>query len=229
MQKELLKKNKNNKGYTIIETMVAISLFLVIIIFGMNALLNVNLVNQKSQDMRSVIDNLSFIMEEMSRNLRTGYNYRCYDDANPWEDTGAESGTSVIEIPRSCTLGGGVLVFEEASGAESDPSDQWAYKIESTSVDANGDNVYNIFKSVSGGGATGSSEWVQLNPNEVVLNSASGFTVYGAESPASGDNQQPFVIIRLAGEVRFKGIASPFALQTSVSQRSIDIETTPTP
>lgn len=228
MQKKFFKKHKKNTGYTIIETMVAISLFLVIVIFGMNALLNVNLVNQKSQDMRSVIDNLSFIMEEMSRNLRTGYNYRCYDITNPWGG-GTESNTSAIEIPRSCVLGGGVLVFEEASGTVGDPADQWAYKIESTSVDANGDPIYNIFKSVSGGGLTGGPEWVQLNPNEVILNSVSGFTVFGAEPPigAGGDRQQPFIIIRLVGEVRFKNIVSPFSLQTSVSQRSIDIESTP--
>src|SRR3972149_4215789 len=64
-------------GYTIIETMIAISLFLVIIMAGMGELLNANLLHQKSQNMRSIIDNLSFIMEDMSRNLRTGSKYYC--------------------------------------------------------------------------------------------------------------------------------------------------------
>ena len=70
--------NKNNKqtGYTIIETMISVSLFLIIITIGMGALLNANLLHQKSRDMRSIMDNLSFIMEDMSRNLRTGYDYR---------------------------------------------------------------------------------------------------------------------------------------------------------
>ena len=70
-------KNNNKKGFTIIETMIAVSLFLVIVVIGMGALLNANLLHQKSQDMRSILDNLSFVMEDMSRNLRTGYDYQC--------------------------------------------------------------------------------------------------------------------------------------------------------
>jgi Tfp pilus assembly protein PilW len=68
---------KLTTGYTIIETMIAISLFLVVVMTGMTALLNANLLHQKSQNMRSIIDNLSFIMEDMSRNIRTGSNFHC--------------------------------------------------------------------------------------------------------------------------------------------------------
>ena len=35
---------------------------------GMDSLLNANLVHRKSEDMRSIMDSLSFIMEDMSRN-----------------------------------------------------------------------------------------------------------------------------------------------------------------
>jgi prepilin-type N-terminal cleavage/methylation domain-containing protein len=68
-------KNNNQRGYTIIETMIAVSIFLVVVMIGMGALLNANSIHQKSQNMRSIMDNLSFIMEDMSRNLRTGTNY----------------------------------------------------------------------------------------------------------------------------------------------------------
>src|SRR5574343_971807 len=92
---------KNNKsGYTIIETMIAVSVFLVVIMIGMGALLNANSIHQKSQNMRSIMDNLSFVMEDMSRNLRTGYNYHCSDSSN-------------IETPQSCVFGG--IVFFEKS------------------------------------------------------------------------------------------------------------------
>ncbi|MCM2339092.1 MAG: prepilin-type N-terminal cleavage/methylation domain-containing protein [Burkholderiales bacterium] len=68
-------KNKNNSGYTIIETMIAISLFLIVVMIGMGSLLNTTLIHGKSQDMRSIVDNLSFIMEDISRNVRTGYDF----------------------------------------------------------------------------------------------------------------------------------------------------------
>src|SRR3989344_7981950 len=88
---------KNQRGYTIIETMIAVSLFLVIITAGMGALLNANLLHQKSQSMRSIMDNLSFILEDMYRNLRTGSGYHCIDDGNV-----------IATFPHSCAVGGGI-------------------------------------------------------------------------------------------------------------------------
>ena len=206
------KKFKNKKsGFTIIETMIAVSLFLVVVTIGMGALLNANLLHQKSQDMRSIIDNLNFIMEDMSKNIRTGYNYRCYDASDlVWDQSKAQ--TSGLSNPKSCALGG-VLVFELSDGDSLVTTDQWVYKIESSGIG----QPFNMFKSVDGG-----ANWTQLNPSEVHLDSFSGFSVLGAEPPA-GDKQQPFVTIRLSGTITYKGVESPFSLQTSVSQRLVDL------
>ena len=189
--------NKKKNGYTIIETMIAVSLFVIIVMAGMNALLNANLLHQKSQSMRSIIDNLSFIMEDMSRNLRTGYNYRCYDTPGIINNVG---------IPKSCASGW-ALAFEPANGLPSN-NDQWVYYID------NG----KIFKSIDG-----AASFIQLTPDEVFINQSYGFSVLGAESPAAGDKQQPFVTIKLVGNITFKNVVTPFSLQTSVSQRLIDI------
>ena len=201
MKKYFIKKKKN--GYTIIETMIAVSLFIVIVMAGMSALLNANLLNRKSQDMHSILDNLSFIMEEMSRNLRIGYNYRCINDGNF---------STSIAVAKSCS-NGGAIAFENAFGNRFSDTDQWVYKIESQ----DGGITFSISKSVDSG-----ANWVQLNPPEVAINSVSGFSVLGAEPPA-GDRQQPFIIIKLVGTITFKNVVTPFYLQTSVSQRLIDV------
>ncbi len=193
-------KKDNKGGYTIIETMIAVSLFTVIIIAGMGALLNANLLHQKSQNMRSIIDNLSFIMEDMSRNLRTGYSYHCL--------TGNDN-LSSVGTPLSCSSGWGVA-FESASTFTdiNNPNNQWVYYID------NG----RIFKSTQGSFATA----IQLTPDEVVIGGASAFLVSGAESVLT-NQQQPFVTIRLVGTITFKNAVTPFSLQTSVSQRLVDI------
>ena len=80
-----------------------------------------------------------------------------------------------------------------------------------------GGTTYNIYRSVDGG-----TTWVQLNPPEVLISSISGFSVLGALSPP-GDLQQPFVTIRLVGRITTQNVVTPFSLQTSVSQRVIDI------
>jgi len=194
---------KSLGGYTIIETMISISIFLVVVLAGMSALLNASGLHQKSQDMRSLTDNLSFIMEEVSRNIRTGSNYRCISNGNF---------STNIDVPQSCSSGG-AIAFEYTFGDPLSNADQWVYKIESVDSGA----TFSISKSVDSG-----VTWVQLNPSEIVLSGASGFSVLGA-GKAPGDSQQPLVLIRLLGTITSKGGVSSFAVQSSVSQRLIDI------
>ncbi|MEK7190382.1 MAG: hypothetical protein AAB661_01300 [Patescibacteria group bacterium] len=183
-------------GYTIIETMIAVSLFIVIVMASMNALLNANLLHQKSQSMRSIIDSLSFAMEDISRNLRTGYDYRCFN----------VPGAITMGVPRSCASGW-AIAFKPQGYDPLNDDNQWVYYID------NG----KIYKSINNG-----DTFIQLNPDEVYIDQSYGFSVLGAE-PFPGDSQQPFVTIRLVGSITSKEAVTPFSLQTSVSQRVIDI------
>lgn len=209
---------KIKSGFTIIETMISVALFIVIVVAGMGALLNSNLLHGKSQNMRSIMDNLSFVMEDMSRNLRTGYNYRCITNNNDL------SSTNTLATPQSGQNCWGIS-FEWQNGTpyeynssgvliDKHGEDQWVYSI---------DNSGKIWKSTQG--AT-SGSFIQLTPDEVVITGnvagvqISSFTVSGAPS---GDKQQPFVTIKLVGKIIYKGVETPFSLQTSVSQRALDI------
>ena len=191
------------RGYTIIETMITVSLFIIIVMAGMGALLNANLVHQKSSDMRSIMDNLSFIMDDMSRNLRTGYDYHCIVAGDPIPIGEPNPKT------KSCDGGGGI------SFKSTNPISQWVYYM--GTIDGNA----GIFRSTNGG-----STFIKLTPDEVIITMAdSGFTVLGAEPPALGNQQQPFATINLVGKIILKNnVETPFSLQTSVSQRKIDID-----
>ncbi|MEK7104940.1 MAG: hypothetical protein AAB868_02785, partial [Patescibacteria group bacterium] len=86
---------------------------------------------------------------------------------------------------------------------------QWVYEILSDGT---------LQKSVSGGIA---GTFVVLTPPEIIIDPASGFLVTGAET---GDNLQPFVTIKLIGTITSENnVVTPFSLQTSISQRLIDI------
>jgi len=193
-------KNKDNikNGYTIIETMIAVSLFIIVVMTAMGALLNANLLREKSQNMRSIIDNLSFIMDDMSRNLRIGYKYYCVTGSDTLSD---------ISIAKS-GLGCWGIAFKPFAGG-----DQWVYEI----VTPDSGVTYYIRKSTDNG-----VTWVQLTPEEVTIDPSSSFSILGAEPPP-GDSGQPFVTIKLVGNITYKDVVSPFSLQTSVSQRIIDI------
>lgn len=135
-------KKQKNTGYTIIETMISISIFLILIMTGMTSLLNASLVHQKSQDMRSTMDNLSFIMEDVSRNLRTGSQYHCILFGDLSSLNSKQSG-------QDCT---GIAFLA------SDNINRWVYN-----VDDNGA----IQKSIDGG-----STYTQLTPDTVKVNSS---------------------------------------------------------
>ncbi|MES3031745.1 MAG: prepilin-type N-terminal cleavage/methylation domain-containing protein [Patescibacteria group bacterium] len=199
------KKNLKIKGgYTIIETMIAVSIFLIVVMIGMGSLLNANLVHQKSRDMRSIMDNLSFIMEDMSRNLRTGYNYACISS----ETAGGSLGTSTPISGENC----GGVAFKPATGGS-----QWGYEFVSLTIGSVTTSY--IIKSTDNG-----TTWYQITPDEIVIDTVkSGFSVLGAEPASEGNQKQPFVTIKIVGTINSKGVATPFSLQTSVSQRLIDI------
>ncbi|HNW71549.1 MAG TPA: type II secretion system protein [Candidatus Paceibacterota bacterium] len=201
MTKENNKKIKLASGFTMIETMVAISIFLIVVTIGAGALINAYAINQKSQNLRSVVDSLSFIVEDMSRNIRVGYNYKCFEK-------GYTVGQEYIGIPSSCENGYGIA-FEYSTGDTADNNDQWVYYI------ANG----KLYRSTSG-----LSNYVQMNPDEVFIDSSkSNISILGAENTLQGDTQQPIVKINLVGTITVKKVVTPFAIQTSVSQRMNDI------
>ncbi len=187
-------KFNHTAGYTIIETMIAISIFLVVVTIGTGSLLNANLIHHKSSDMRSIMDNMSFVLEDMSRSLRVGTSYRCFfTESIP---------TSASLVPQDCVDGNTIAFLLEG--------EQLAYHLTTDGK---------IIKFING-----FADVYQLTPDEVVINQISGFTVTGAPNLTAGDTRQPFVNIRLVGEIISKEVASPFSIQTSVSQRLVDIQ-----
>ncbi len=60
-----------NSGFTLIEVMVAVSIFTIIMTVGIVALLTINNTYRKSQTDRQAIDAMTYTLESMSRRIRT--------------------------------------------------------------------------------------------------------------------------------------------------------------
>ncbi len=67
--------SKKEKGFTLIELMVSVSIFVLVMVISMGAILSILDANQKSETMRSVMDNLDSTLESMTRTIRFGTNY----------------------------------------------------------------------------------------------------------------------------------------------------------
>ena len=74
--KHTLVRNRK-KGFTLIELMVAVSVFVVIMVISMGSVMSIFEANRKSQSLRAVMDNLNYSLEAMTRAIRFGTNYHC--------------------------------------------------------------------------------------------------------------------------------------------------------
>jgi prepilin-type N-terminal cleavage/methylation domain-containing protein len=65
----------NSRGYTLIELIIAVGLFAIIMTLASGAYLVMIGANRRAQALATATNNLSFVMESMTRSIRTGSNY----------------------------------------------------------------------------------------------------------------------------------------------------------
>lgn len=71
------KRHNFNAGFTLIEIMVAVTVFMVIMTMSLNAMLAVSAQNKKAQHIRSITDNINFALDTIVRDMRLGSLYDC--------------------------------------------------------------------------------------------------------------------------------------------------------
>jgi len=67
--------DSRNRGFTLIELIVAVGVFGVAMIICLAAFLNVSNFQRKAESLRAINDNLNFSLETMMREIRSGSNY----------------------------------------------------------------------------------------------------------------------------------------------------------
>lgn len=92
------------RGFTLIEILVSVAIFSTVMTMALGALLAMSESDRKAQTLKSVVNNLNFSLDAMSRSMRTGVNYHC--DVL----TGTESS------PRDCASGATSMAFRSAEG-----------------------------------------------------------------------------------------------------------------
>jgi prepilin-type N-terminal cleavage/methylation domain-containing protein len=194
---------KTPRGFSLIEMMVAVTLFAIVMMVGIGALLTLVEGNKRAQSINSVINNLNAALEGMSRSIRVGTTYHCRtSEIPPTPDTFA--------LAQNCINQSGKLIaFESATGNPSDNTDQVVYRINGTQLE----------RSLDSG-----QRWVALTAPEVQIDSFELFVV-GARSPTDpgGDTIQPRVVIKISGSAEVPGGTTSFSVQAGVTQRLLDI------
>lgn len=103
------KRHNAHTGYSLIEMLVAIMIFSLVMIVGVNSLLSLVAANRKVQAIQSATTDLNFAFENMSRAMRTGQNFACPAAGSPC--------SSAPDLS-DCTSGGSSVSFCSQDGEE---------------------------------------------------------------------------------------------------------------
>lgn len=188
-------------GFTLVELLVSLALFSVVVVAAIGSLYTVNTASQRVTAMRTVLDNLNFATESMSRTIRTGQNIVC---------GGVDTGFGGPNCAFGTATGG-----QEAISLDStidSNSVEYRWRIDSST------NNYEIQKCI----LTVSK---QLDPNQCVTITDPRINIQQLKFYVDGadvsDGKQPSVMIQMIGIANAgPNNVQPFAIQSYISQRA---------
>jgi len=195
MKKNNFTKNEN-KGFTLIELMVATSIFVIVMLASMGSLFTLLDTSKNSRALRFAMDNVNFAMESMTRSIRMGTNYYCVDQVG-----GTMPSDSDLISTSDCSSGGTLVAFVP----QSNPTHRVGFRLRQRVSDG----TYTLERCHSAG-------CVEMISSNVKVDKLQ-FFVKGS-SPS--DSTQASVYIIMKGTVMVKGVENSFAIQTMASQRN---------
>lgn len=180
-------------GFTLVEIMVAVSIFTVVAVIATGAVITANNVNKKSQAIKLVVDNLNFALDSMTLKLKQGGGYYCDSDTGNVYPVGADS--------RNCS-GESRLAFRVEDGVGG--YDYYIYLFSG--------NKLRFSKGI--GSSASMSPLVPITSDDVNI-SIGRFYVFDNGLP----DKQPRALISVYGTATAGKQSSSFAIETTVSDR----------
>lgn len=189
-------------GFTLVELLVAVSIFSLTMLIIVSSLLTMVDANRKGQALSSVMNNMHFALESMTRNARTGTAYLCGATYNaPTSPTAADCTGGNVVFGYTASDGRGVF-YRHVSG---NPGyiDRC---IDPDPVDA----VYPC---------NTATNWIKMTAPEINITQGR-FYLFGTAPFPNG--VQPRVVMVIRGTATVAGDQTAFDIQTTVVQRTPD-------
>ncbi len=197
------KQHKTNRGFSLIELMVSLSVFAIIMVASVGTLLTMVDANAKAQALYTATTNLSFALDSVTREIRMGYNYYC---SNNMASLPNNNSTRNCDGTGGTSLGGNSIAFHR----ERDDV-HMGYRL-------NG-STDKIEQKVENG------DWEPVTSSDLVVTSLT-FVARNTEpySPSRTDDDQPIVDMQVVGYVR-NGLETDtdFNIQSHIVQRRLDL------
>jgi prepilin-type N-terminal cleavage/methylation domain-containing protein len=214
-------RKSSQAGFTLIEMIVSLGLFSVVVTVAVGALLVLVATNRQLQGEQSVMTNLAFALDSMTREIRTGTRYYCdsagstggpnniFNDANDIDVV--LSGSSI----RDCHNGNsgaqryqGIAFIEAGDSISAASADRILYYYDRTNK--------KIYRRVGGGPSE------SIVSDGIVIENME-FYVTGSSLLSSGGTDQSAVTIFITASERGDTADKKYHIETTVTQRTIDI------
>lgn len=204
----ILERQRRERGFSLVELMVSLSIFSIVMTLSVGTLLVLIDANAKAQALSSAMTNITFALDSMTRNIRTGSNFHCTSASASTLTTGSLPNSDSIQ---DCAGGNTALVFTPGQ----DLTTRIAYRFNSTA----GSIEQRIDR-----GAAGS--WVPITSTQLpvgVTISTVRFVVEGVQDTTSNDAGQPRASFLVRGYAQNGlSVPTPFEIQSRVTQRILD-------
>lgn len=189
------KRQKSERGFSLIEMIVAVGLFAIVMLVSVAALLALVDANRKARALESVMNNLNIALDGMVRSIRMGGTYHC--------------GGGTITTPLDCaTTPGTAVAFEAHGGSSNDPNNQFVYSYDAVTK--------RLYRSEDSGG-----HQFPVTAPEIVIDDMKFYVV----GTTPGDTVQPKVVIIIKGTAGADKVKTrtTFSIQATTVQRVLDI------
>jgi prepilin-type N-terminal cleavage/methylation domain-containing protein len=184
-----------NRGFTLVEIMVAISIFAIVAVITVGALITLNTINKQAQAIKLAMDNLNFAVDSMTFQMKQGWLFECRDLSGPTVSLSEGFGSW------DCPSGENGIVFTSPKfTTSSSPAKRVAYKFESG-------KIYSC-----SGPEGGSCDFTQITNGDLGIEALT-FIVTNSDAGSQLAN------ISLYGTARVGQQTQGFAIQTSVAER----------
>jgi len=191
-------------GFSLIELLVSLSLFIVVLTMSIGSLLVLINANAKAQNIQASVSNVQFALDSMAREIRTGYSYYCSTSASTDMTGGYTQNNDCDRGVYLSFIEGG----ESISGGASNSRIAYRYNGTDKTIERK----------------VGSGSWIRLTDPTVVVETMY-FNVNNSGTLEDDNSQlQANATIYIKGTVA--GVSdtdAAFEIQTTVTKRVLDL------
>lgn len=212
-----LKYISKNSGFTLIEMIVSLGVFSIVVTTAVGALLMLISTNQQLQAEQSVMTNLSFALDTMTREIRTGLNYYCADSSggDNLVFTNNNSHEALASSTKDCANGRngatkqGISFFEGGSSLSQGSDRRILYYYDA--------DLRTVLRKLGDG-----------NPESIVssgliIEDVQFYVTGSSKLKDGGDTDQPTVTVYIVATEKEDADSKRYYLQTTITQRILDL------